>query len=50
MRKSKDEEILKDKLYDFMKFYGNTDERTIVVSKQLDLIVTKQQREMTYGS
>lgn len=49
MRNGKDEEILKDKLYGFMEFYGNTDERTIDVSKQLDLIVTKQQREMTYG-
>ena len=50
MRKGKDEEDLKDKLYYFMEFYGNTDERTIDVSKQLNLIVSKQQREMTYGN
>lgn len=45
-----DEEILKDKLYEFMCSYGNTDIRTINISKQLDLIVNKQQREITYGN
>lgn len=50
MGKEKDEEFLKNKLYEFMCCYGNTDIRTINVSRKLDLIVNKQQREITYGN
>lgn len=50
MMKDQYEEILKDKLYEFMNSYGNTDVRTINVSRQLDIIVNKQQREIIYGN
>ena len=41
-----EKDILQKKLYESIAIYGGSDERTINLSQQLDLIIVAEQREI----